>query len=277
MAIGGVTSGVASGSYRDQWNNKDLLEEDDEKTEGTGSTDKTHVWNAVFEEKKTGVTADDFLTLMVAQLTNQDFMNPADNSDMVNSMVQYSNMQAMQDMLAFSKTSYAMSLVGKTVTAARFTVSGGLDTTTGPIEKVSLVDDKYIVYVNGKTYELHQIMEIGAPSEEKKCEVTPTAFKLEADSGDYGKIHLKWECPTESETTAAGLKYSVYYSKEGPFDTLEEVEKGTLYGVGQQKDFLEETLTGLEPGTTYYLNVVVTDSAGNKAVYKPVSTKTKEQ
>ena len=42
MAIGGVTSGVASGSYRDKWNNKDLLEEEDgEKTEGTGSTDKT--------------------------------------------------------------------------------------------------------------------------------------------------------------------------------------------------------------------------------------------
>ncbi len=249
----------------------------DMSTSGAGRSGS--VYDAVFTDKKDNstMTQEDFLKIMVAQLTNQDFMNPADNSDMVNSMVQYSNMQAMQDMLAFSKTSYAMSLVGKTVTAARFTVSGGLDTTTGPIEKVSLVDDKYIVYVNGKTYELHQIMEIGAPSEEKKCEVTPTAFKLEADSDDYGKIHLKWECPTESETTAAGLKYSVYYSKEGPFDTLEEVEKGTLYGVGQQKDFLEETLTGLEPGTTYYLNVVVTDSAGNKAVYKPVSTKTKEQ
>ena len=126
MAIGGVTSGVASGSYRDQWNNKDLLEEDDEKTEGTGSTDKTHVWNAVFEEKKTGVTADDFLTLMVAQLTNQDFMNPVDDSQYVTQMAQITTMQQMTELANYSKTSYVMSLVGKNVTAAKITVSGEL-------------------------------------------------------------------------------------------------------------------------------------------------------
>jgi flagellar hook assembly protein FlgD len=40
-------------------------------------------------------------------------------------------MQAMQEMLSYSRTSYAMSLVGKTVTASRYTVSGELDTTTG--------------------------------------------------------------------------------------------------------------------------------------------------
>ena len=44
MAIGGVTSGVASGSYRDKWNNKDLLEEEDgEKTEGTGDRKSTRL------------------------------------------------------------------------------------------------------------------------------------------------------------------------------------------------------------------------------------------
>ena len=139
MAIGGVTSGVASGSYRDKWNNKDLLEEEDgEKTEGTGSTDKTHTWNAVFEEKKPGVTADDFLTLMVAQLTNQDFMNPVDDTQYVTQLAQFTTMQQMQEMANYTKTSYVMSLVGKNVTAAKITVSGELQKETGVIQSISL-------------------------------------------------------------------------------------------------------------------------------------------
>ena len=165
MAIGGVTSGVASGSYRDQWNNKDLLEEDDEKTEGTGSTDKTHVWNAVFEEKKPGVTADDFLTLMVAQLTNQDFMNPVDDTQYVTQLAQFTTMQQMQEMANYTKTSYVMSLVGKPVTAARISVGGELLKETGPVQKISLHNNEYAVWVNGKKFSLEQIMELGATDE----------------------------------------------------------------------------------------------------------------
>ena len=166
MAIGGVTSGVASGSYRDQWNNKDLLEEEDgEKTEGTGSTDKTHTWNAVFEEKKPGVTADDFLTLMVAQLTNQDFMNPVDDTQYVTQLAQFTTMQQMQEMANYTKTSYVMSLVGKPVTAARISVGGDLLKETGPVQKISLHNNEYAVWVNGKKFSLEQIMELGATDE----------------------------------------------------------------------------------------------------------------
>lgn len=161
MAISGVTSGVASGSYRDQWNNKDLLEEEDgEKTEGTGSTDKTHTWNAVFEEKKTGVTADDFLTLMVAQLTNQDFMNPVDDTQYVTQLAQFTTMQQMQEMANYTKTSYVMSLVGKSVTAAKITVSGELQKETGVIQSISLANNEFTIKVNDKKFTLEQIMEI---------------------------------------------------------------------------------------------------------------------
>lgn len=160
MAISGVTSGVASGSIRDKWNNADLLGEDGEKTEGTGSTDKTQVWNAVFEEKKTGVTADDFLTLMVAQLTNQDFMNPVDDTQYVTQLAQFTTMQQMQEMANYTKTSYVMSLVGKNVTAAKITVSGELQKEVGPVQKITLTNNEFGIWVNDKKFSLEQIMEI---------------------------------------------------------------------------------------------------------------------
>ena len=77
--------------------------------------------NAVFTDKtdNSQLEQSDFLKLMVAQLQNQDFTNPMDNSDMINQMVQFSNMQQMQEMANYSKINYAMSMIGKNVTASR--------------------------------------------------------------------------------------------------------------------------------------------------------------
>jgi len=84
------------------------------------------VINAVFTDKTDNSTleASDFIKLMVAQMQNQDFYNPTDTGDMLNQIATISNMQMMQEMASYSKMNYAMSLVGKVVTASRFNVSG---------------------------------------------------------------------------------------------------------------------------------------------------------
>lgn len=127
------------------------------RTTGTGNR-----FDAVFTDKKDNSAMDqsDFLKLIVAQMQNQDFNNPMDNSAMVNQMVQMSNMQMMQQMAGYSKTQYALSMVGKYVTASRFAVNGELETTSGVVDKVSLVDNDYVFYVGGKKYTSSQIMSI---------------------------------------------------------------------------------------------------------------------
>ena len=118
--------------------------------EGTNSTDSTgssgNVIDAVFgdgDDKK--VSMDDFLTLMVAQLKNQDFMNPVDDTQYVTQL---------------AKSSYVASLVGKNVSAAKFTVSGELKKADGVVEKISLLDGKFVIYVDGEAFSMDEIMEI---------------------------------------------------------------------------------------------------------------------
>ena len=131
------------------------------ETEETGGTGQ--VWDAVFtDDSDNGVSVDDFLNLMVAQLQNQDFMNPVDDTQYVTQLAQFATMQQMQELATYMKTNYVMSLVGKEVTAARFSVSGELQQETGRVEKISLVNNEYAVYVNGKKFSLQQIMELGA-------------------------------------------------------------------------------------------------------------------
>lgn len=134
-------------------------EDNDGKTgESSGSGD---VIDAVFgDPSDKAVSMEDFLTLMVAQLKNQDFMNPMDDTQYITQLAQISTMQQMEEMSYNAKSTYVTSLVGKTVTAAKFSVSGELKKSTGVVDKISLLDGKFVIYVGKETYDLDQIMEV---------------------------------------------------------------------------------------------------------------------
>ena len=135
-------------------------------TTDTESTTKTQEWNAVFvDENDNNLSMDSFLKLMVTQLTNQDFMNPVDDSQFITQMAQFSTLQAMSEMSSNMKNNYVLSLVGQEVTCAKFNVSGNLVKETGKVERVTLSDNEFALYVNGEKFTLSQIMELGKKSE----------------------------------------------------------------------------------------------------------------
>lgn len=133
---------------------------------GANETQKTQKWDAVFVDKDdNGLNMESFLKLMVTQLTNQDFMNPVDDTQFVTQMAQFSTLQAMSEMSSNMKNNYMLSLIGQEVTCAKFNVSGNLVKETGKVERVTLADDEFALYVNGEKFTLSQIMELGKPSE----------------------------------------------------------------------------------------------------------------
>lgn len=136
----------------------------DQKTEKTGETGETNTIDAVYGDASDKmVSMDDFLTLMVAQLKNQDFMNPMDDTQYVTQLAQISTMQQMEEMAYNAKTTYVTSLVGKNVVAAKFTVSGEMKKTDGIVSKISLLDGKFVIYVDDEPYGMDEIMEVKAP------------------------------------------------------------------------------------------------------------------
>ena len=136
------------------------------KTYAKTGADNTSLAGRESTESSTDMDFNDFLQLMVVQMTNQDFMNPTDNTEYMSQMAQFASMQAMNELASYSKTNYAMGLVGKEVTASRYTQTGELDTTTGTVTRVSLVGNEYKLYVDGKEYELEEIMQINEPVED---------------------------------------------------------------------------------------------------------------
>ncbi len=242
----------------------------------------TQKWDIVTTDKKNNSDLDfsDFLNLMIAQLKNQDFMDPVDNSEYMTQMTQFASMQAMNELADYSKTNYAMSLVGKEVTASRYTASGSLDTTTGIVEKVSLVNNEYVLYVGGKTYSMEQVMQVSVPKEEGECAVDPSGLDINWSDITNEGFTINWSLPTEDAGVQKNLTYQAYYSTEGPLKTVDEVkEKSTAFGGvirNATKDSdLKVSVKGLEPGTPYHVNVIVTDEKGNQAMYKSTVINTK--
>ncbi len=253
-------------SYRDTYDSGYQYNVDRKKNSGQN-------YDMLFVEKEQSVSVDDFLNLMVAQLKNQDFMNPVDDTQFVAQLAQFASMQQMQELAAYSKQNYVSSLLGKKVTASKFTVSGDLDTETGTVQKVTLSNNEYGIYVNGKQYSLDQIMELHEGQSETSYDASVQNITKVGTSDRW--IEIEWPFVSSDPGVQKNLKYSVYYSEEPLGSTVEDIMKnGTLSGLANRPNINTDLITGLKANTDYYISVIVEDPDGNKTAYKTLTART---
>lgn len=199
------------------------------------STKGTNFGNTVFTDKQTNeLGAQDFLNLMMEQLKHQDFMNPVDDAQFLSQLAQFSSMQYMQELANFSKQNYVSSLIGQTVTASKFTVSGNLDTTTGVVDKISLVDDEYLIYIGNKSYSLDQIMEIGNTTKKPDSSTeTPTTPPEDEDKTDYTQSSFLMSLLGQNVTVkdANDVQYTGVVQKVSMTDGMRFMVNGIWYGL----------------------------------------------
>ncbi len=109
----------------------------------------------------------DFLQLLAAQMSNQDVMNPTDNTEFVSQMAQFSSLQAMESLNSLasaqysaSLSSYSSELVGKNVLVGTTDDKGKYKELTGVVDSVSFGSGTYSLKINGKDYDLSSVMEV---------------------------------------------------------------------------------------------------------------------
>ena len=125
------------------------------------SYNKTLVQNGRKNSNELG--KDDFLKLLITQLSNQDPTNPMENTEFISQMAQFSSLEQMTNMsTSFSKmasfinSSEAASTLGKTVE-----LNIGDTTTTGIVEGATRGENPQIL-VNGMYYSMDKIAAIYA-------------------------------------------------------------------------------------------------------------------
>lgn len=121
-----------------------------------------------------GLDMQDFLSLMVAQFTNQGMDATADIGDMLNQLVQMQMVTALSSMSTAMNTmtdhsimSYAASLVGKEVTVAGYDEEGNYQEVIGEVTATGSYGGEQVIFVGEDMYYMTQIIAVGClPSTE---------------------------------------------------------------------------------------------------------------
>lgn len=87
-------------------------------------------------------------------------------------------------------------------------------------------------------------------------------------AGSNTEAILSWKKAGDDKTGDSDLEYKVVISEEENIDSVNNALNNGTEKMPWTKDVDGFDLTGLNPGTTYWFNVIVRDSANNMAVYK---------
>ena len=110
----------------------------------------------------------DFLKLLVAQMQNQDPMNPQSDTDMAAQMAQFSSLTESTNMSNSLSMMQANSLVGSTVNLQ----IDSNTTASGVVQGVVMTNGSPEVIVNGASYPLNEIVSV-APTVSSGTAATP--------------------------------------------------------------------------------------------------------
>ena len=189
---------------------------------GVSSADM--VKNSTSRKGNTELNMDDFLQLMIVQLTNQTIDDTMDTSEMMNQMLQMQMITALSNMNDISVQSYANSLVGKKVTIG--VINGNvLEERELFVYGTGTFNGQQVVFCeDGNMYYLNQIMAVGV---------------LPDKDGNYtiggGTDKPPEEEHYEYDVDGDGKDETVYVGKDGKAGTEDDWYYAGADGEGEDK------------------------------------------
>jgi flagellar basal-body rod modification protein FlgD len=110
------------------------------------------------------IGSDQFLQLLVAQLQNQDPLNPVSDKEFISQLTALNTVQSLQDlnanfaeMLKLQQLTQGAELIGRTVT---YTPTGGGSAVTGKVDSVTAQDGRFVLTVGSAQVTLDQIQSV---------------------------------------------------------------------------------------------------------------------
>ncbi|MFZ5644564.1 MAG: flagellar hook assembly protein FlgD [Bacillota bacterium] len=126
-----------------------------DSVKATGNSDYYVPEKKAREAKKT-LGRDEFLSLLVAQLKNQDPLEPQSNEEFISTMAQFNSLDTLVSLEKNTQYSQAISLINKPVTVQKLNE----EPVTSFVEKAGTDSGKVVVYVDGEKYSLSEVREI---------------------------------------------------------------------------------------------------------------------
>ena len=141
---------------------------------GAGNTTSTDAASSTSNTKSNAydLGEDAFLTLLLAQLENQDPLNPMEDADFIAQLAQFQSLSeltnigdSLEDMMASQKLAQGSNLIGHTVSGQL--VSGKV--VTGVVQGLYMTDGDVVLDVDGTALPLDSVTYIQATETETEA------------------------------------------------------------------------------------------------------------
>ncbi|MFV9567463.1 flagellar hook capping FlgD N-terminal domain-containing protein [Thermoanaerobacter mathranii] len=109
----------------------------------------SNVYNNSEITSKKQLGKDDFLKLLVAQLKNQNPLNPMDDKEFIAQLAQFSTLERMQNLNTNFSAVRAINLLGKNIYATVTDNNGESKAVEGKVDAVYKQNEEYFLEVNG--------------------------------------------------------------------------------------------------------------------------------
>ena len=128
---------------------------------------------------KTVLSIETFFSLLMAEMSNQDPLEPTSNTEFISQLANFTALQNSNNTLYYNTVSYAASLAGKTVTVATHDGKDGLKVETGVVTGVDISDGTNIeITVNGKRFLLSNVMNVAETAAAKNTSGSDGAYAV---------------------------------------------------------------------------------------------------
>lgn len=107
-----------------------------------------------------GLGKEAFLQLLVAEMQNQDPLEPASNTDYIAQLATFSQVEELQNVSNSMQQSQAGSLVGKVVIMMTKNGAGEVNYIDGTVERVVNKDGKTFLGVDGSLYDIADLFSV---------------------------------------------------------------------------------------------------------------------
>lgn len=131
------------------------------------------------------VNSETFMQLLVAEMTNQDPLEPTSNTEFISQLATFSQMQYARDSSTYAMANYAASLVGKTATASKMD-GKNLVTKTGVVESVTknTSNNSYTVKIDGESFDLSKITAVSDTPKDSSSDSSDGLLNTQNALGD---------------------------------------------------------------------------------------------
>src|SRR5690606_38225608 len=110
----------------------------------------------------------DFLTLLTAQLRNQNVMEPASDTEFIAQMAQFSSLQAIKELSVMFQNTQAVAFIGKNVIVRNVYDSENETYISGWVQSVNFEEGIPYLLIGDKYYKMSDVTDvyIGTPTAE---------------------------------------------------------------------------------------------------------------